>query len=177
MISSSNVSCCNNYCCAIDCVLATVQLWLTAVTTAPATLKSHNFFFWIKTKNQLKKSLILLKTFAHLLIIPLIKSYLITYLVLYEEDQATTWHTHYPIIYSLSYSLTLKLHHFAVHKHIPISFSISLTKSLFLESNITHDITQKTTLATIISSCIYYIYINISHTSIYFTNIFLTKYP
>ena len=164
----------------LTAVLAVVQLWLTAVTTAPATLKSHNFFFWIKTKNQLKKSLILLKNFAHLLIIPLIKSYLITYLVLYEEDQATTWHTHYPIIYSLSYSLTLLLWNFIIllpHKHIPISFSISLTKSLFLESNITHDITQKTTLATIISSCISYIYINISHTSIYFTNIFLTKYP
>ena len=141
----------------LTAVLAAVQLWLTAVTIAPATLKSHNFFFWIKTKNQQKKSLILLKNFAHLLIIPLIKSYLITYLVLYEEDQATTWHTHYPIIYSLSYSLTLKLHHFATHKHIPISFSISLTKSLFLESNITHNITPKTTLVAIISSCIYYI--------------------
>ena len=74
----------------LTAVLAAVQLWLTAVTAAPAILKSHNFFFWLKTKNQLKKSLILLKNFAYLLIIPLIKSHLITYLVLYEEDQATT---------------------------------------------------------------------------------------
>ena len=37
----------------------------------------------------------------------------------------------------------MKLHHFAAQKHISISFFISHTKSLFLESNITHDITQK----------------------------------
>ena len=38
-----------------------------------------------------------------------------------------------------------------------ISFCISLKKSIFLESSITHDITQKTTPATTMSSCIYYI--------------------
>ena len=130
MISSSNVSCCNNYCCAIDCVLAAVQLWLTAVTATPAILKSHNFFFWLKTKNQLKKSLILLKNFAYLLIIPLIKSHLITYLVLYEEDQATTWHTHYP---SYTHSLTLLLWNFIILLSINTSPSLSpfLLQNLF----------------------------------------------
>ena len=61
---------------------------------------------------------------------------------------------HYP---SSPHSIILKYHHFATHKHISISFSISLTIPLFLESNITYDITQKTTPAATISSCIYYI--------------------
>ena len=48
--------------------------------------------------------------------------------------------THYP---SLPHFNILKLHHFAAQKHIPILFFISHTKSLFLENNITNDITQK----------------------------------
>ena len=48
--------------------------------------------------------------------------------------------THYPY---LSHYNILKLHHFATQKHISISFFISHTRSPFLESNITHDITQK----------------------------------
>ena len=72
----------------------------------------------------------------------------------------------------------LKLHLIAP-KHIPISFSISLAIPHFLENNITNVITRKTTPAATISSSIYYIYPSyyLSHTSIYFTNTFLTNYP
>ena len=97
--------------------------------------------------------------------------------------------THYP-------SLILKIlkpYHFATQKQIFISFFISHTKSHFLESNITHDITQKTTPAASLISCIHYIQPSyylispkkkkkkpsycLSHISIYFINTFLTKYP
>ena len=82
--------------------------------------------------------------------------------------------THYP-------SLILKIlkpYHFG-QKQIFISFFISHTKSHFLESNITHDITQKTTPAASLISCIHYIQPSyyLSHISIYFINTFLTKYP
>ena len=43
---------------------------------------------------------------------------------------------HYP---SFPHSIILKLRHFCCPKHISISFFISHTKSLFLESNITHN--------------------------------------
>ena len=83
--------------------------------------------------------------------------------------------THYP---SLILKI-LKLHHFATQKQISISFFISHTKSPFLESNITHDITQKTTPAASLISCIHYIQPSyyLSHISIYFINTFLKKYP
>ena len=121
-------------------------------------LKVSNFFFWLKTKNQLKKSLILLKIFPYLLTIPSTKSHLVTYLALYKEDQATHknthTHHHYPF---LSHSLILKLHHFAIHKHISISSSISLTKSLLRKQHNPWCNTKKTTPGVTISSCIYYI--------------------
>ena len=59
--------------------------------------------------------------------------------------------TYYP---SLPHFNILKLHHFVAQKHISISFFISHAKSPFLESNITHDITQKTTPITAIISSI-----------------------
>ena len=62
--------------------------------------------------------------------------------------------TRYP---SLPHFNILKLHLFATQKHISISFFISHTKPPFLERNITHDITQKTTPAAAIISYIYYI--------------------
>ena len=117
-------------------------------------LKFQTFFFGLKTKDPLKKSLTLPKIFPYFLIFPSTNSSLVTYLALYKDDQIMHITHYYP---SLSHSLILKLHHFAAHKHISISFSISLTKSLSLESNITRDITQKITPVAIISSCIYYI--------------------
>ena len=102
-------------------------------------LKFQTFFFLLKTKNPLKKSLTLPKIFPYLLIFPSTNSNLVTYLALYIEDQAIN--TTHPFTPSNNYFLILnilKFHHFTTHKHISISFSISLRKSLLLERNITH---------------------------------------
>ena len=100
---------------------------------------------------------------------------------LFLDNTITTHLLHHTIIHypSFLHSIILKYYYFTAHKHISISFSISLTIPLFLESNITNVVTQKTTPAATISSSIYYIYPSyyLSHTSIYFTNTFLTNYP
>ena len=112
LTSSSFVS----YCCA-------------AVTT---TLNFRIFFFWLKTKNQLMKSFIFLKTFPHLLIFYSTNSNLVTVLALYKEDQAIHAKdimSH--LILSLPCSLILKIYHFSAHKHIFILLSpFPLQKSL-----------------------------------------------
>ena len=177
MISSSSVSCCNNYCCVVDNRVSCCTIMIYSCNSSSSNLKISQFLLLAKNQKPTKEITHFTKklcSFANYSFNQIPFNYILG--PIWRGPSHNMTHP-LPIIYSLSYSLTLKLHHFAVHKHIPISFSISLTKSLFLESNITHDITQKTTLATIISSCISYIYINISHTSIYFTNIFLTKYP
>ena len=79
---------CNSYCC-------------TAMSTATAVLKFQTFFFWLKTKNLLMKSLTLSKNFPYLLNFPLTNSNLITNLALYKENQATLTH---PLSISLSLS-------------------------------------------------------------------------
>ena len=72
----------------------------------------------------------------------------------------------------------LKLHHLIAQKHILISFSISPAIPHFLESNITHDITQKYSSSSY--NLLYLLHLtfilSISHFPI-FTNAFLTKYP
>ena len=106
---------CSSYCCTI----------------AAATLKSQTFFFWVKTKNPLMKSLTLSKTFPYLLIFLSTNSNLVTYLALYKEDQAT----HYP---SLSHPLILKFHSFCCHISKHFHTSPSLLQNLFLDNNTTH---------------------------------------
>ena len=138
----------------LSAVTAIAVLMCQLLYSYNSKLKFQTFFFGLKAKDPLKKPLTLPKIFPYFLIFPSTNSSLVTYLALYKEDQVMHITHYYP---SLSHSLILRLHHFAAHKYISISFSISLTKSLSLESNITHDITQKTTPAATISLCIYYI--------------------
>ena len=131
---------------------------LTHTHTHPIIHLSHTLLFW---------------NFVHFTVIYTFPYFSISLTKSLFLDNTPITH-YYP---SLSHSLILKFHHFATHKHLSISLFISLTKSPFLESNIIYDTTQKTTSATTISSCITIFNIHISHTSIYFTSTFLTKYP
>ena len=98
--------------------------------SSSSSLKFSDFFFWLKTKNQLKKSLILLKTFPYLLAIPSTKSHLVTYLALYKEEQATTLPRHTNTTTHLSHTLLFWNIIILLSISLNISFSISLTKSL-----------------------------------------------
>ena len=103
-----------------------VSYCCVAVTT---TLNFRIFFFRLKTKNQLKKSLIFLKTFPHLLIFSSNNSNLVTVLALYKEDQAIHAKdimSHLILSPTLSYSENLSF--FCPETHLHTSFSISLTK-------------------------------------------------
>ena len=155
---------CSSYCC-------------TAMLATTAVLKFQTFFFWLKAKNLLMKSLTLSNTFPYLLNFSSTNSNLITNLAIYKENQATLTHL---LSISLSHSLVLKFHYFASHKHISISFSISLTKSLFLDNTITthllhHTITPSYTYSlfpSIFRKCLYFS--AYKHISISFF-LFLTK--
>ena len=103
-----------------------VSYCCVAVTT---TLNFRIFFFWLKTKNQLMKSFIFLKTFPHLLIFSSTNSNLVTVLALYKEDQAIHAKdimSHLILSPTLSYSENLSF--FCPETHLHTSFSISLTK-------------------------------------------------
>ena len=69
---------------------AATAVELTTVTNScNSSIKVLEFLLLAKTKNQLRKSLILSKTFPYLLNFPLTNSNLVMYLALYKEDQAT----------------------------------------------------------------------------------------
>ena len=107
----------------------------------------------------------LISTLPHL-------SYKVT---LHRQQHNTHITTHHHPLHTIYLSLIfniLKLHHLAAQRHISISFFISHTKPPFLESNITHGITQKTASAATIISSIYYILLSyhLSYTSIHITN-------
>ena len=134
MTSSTSVSIIVATTVQLTAMSTAVQLWLTAVATTPAALKSQNFLFQLKIINQLRKSFTLPKTFPYLLIIHSTKSHLVTYLALYKEDQATTsQHTYYTnTITHLSHTHYFEISSCCCHMHISIllhlSYKISLLK-------------------------------------------------
>ena len=134
MTSSTSVSIIVATTVQLTAMSTAVQLWLTAVATTPAALKSQNFLFQLKIINQLRKSFTLPKTFPYLLIIPSTKSHLVTYLALYKEDQATiSQHTYYTNNTThLSHTHYFEISSCCCYMHISIllhlSYKISLLK-------------------------------------------------
>ena len=108
------------------CHQLAVTAMIDSCNSSSSTIKSQTFFFWPKNKRPLTLS----KIFPYLLSFLWTSSNLVTCLALYKKDQAT--HQGEP----LSDPLILKLHLAATYSFS--HFSIFLTKSLFIDNNITH---------------------------------------
>ena len=103
---------------------ATIAVWMCQLLySCSSRLKFQTFFFGLKTKDPLKKSLPLPKIFPYFLIFPSTNFSLVTYLALYKEDQVM--HITHTTIHP---SLTLLFWNFIIL--LPINTSPSLSSFL-----------------------------------------------